>query len=183
MFHSCLLMSVPSIAKEAPGLTGKSMLEIMPAEVKYHIFSYLPQETLHCLLLKSPALSEEAAFCLYHSPKFHTTYRFAQFVTTVSHSRPYADMVREFELSDRMSNGFASWQEWKYRDIPLYAAAAPPKQLGAPKTKAYSGTHPGANRLFNQTSSSMPVGLVVHVVAACRHIRSRSPTFCLDRNC
>ena len=36
-------------------------------------------------------------------------------------------MVHVFELSDRTeaedrANGFASWREWKYRKIPLYAA-------------------------------------------------------------
>ena len=119
-------MFVSSAAEEEARPMNKPMLEILPSEVKDHIFSYLPQETLHCLLLTSPALSEEAAIRLYHSPEFRTTYRFAQFTTTVSHSRRYADMVRVFELSDRTeaedrANGFASWREWKYREIPLYA--------------------------------------------------------------
>ncbi len=163
-------------AEEAMGPTGKPMLEKMPSEIKDLIFSYLPQEMLYCLLLSSPALSEEAANLLYLGPKFRTTYRFAQFVTTVSHSRRYADMVRVFELSDRKeaenrANGFASWREWKYREIPLYAAAAPPSQLMEPKTAKYKGTHPSKNHLFNKTSVSLPVGLLVHVLAACRNIR------------
>ena len=155
------------------------MLEIIPSEVKDHIFSYLPQESLYCLLLTSPALSEEATIQLYHTPVFQTTYRFAQFVTTVSHSRRYADMVRVYELSDRKdaenhANGFASWQEWRYREIPLYAARPPPKQLIEPKTRPYKGTHPGFNDLFNKTNICMPVGFIVHVLAACRNIRLRS---------
>ena len=164
------------------------MLENIPSEVKDHIFSYLPQESLYCLLLSSSALFEEAAICLYYSPLFRTTYRFAQFVTTVSHSRRYADMVRVYELSDRKDaenhiNGFASWREWRYRETPLYAARSPPKQVIEPKTKAYKGTHPGFNHLFNKTNTCMPVGLVVHVLAACRNIRSRflvlrPQTFC-----
>ena len=182
-------MSVSSAAEEAMGLTGKPMLEIIASEVKDHIFSYLPQETLFCLLLTSPALSEEAAILLYHSPKFFTTYRFAQFVTTVSHSRRYADLVRVFELSDRKeaedrANGFASWREWKYREIPLYAAQAPPKQLMEPKKKTYKGTHPGTNYLFNKTGGGvMPIGSVVHTLAACRNIRLCSLTFYLDIFC
>lgn len=181
-------MSLSSAAEEAIGPNGKPVLETIASEVKYHIFSYLPQETLYCLLLSSPALSEEAAILLYHSPKFRTTYRFAQFVTTVSHSRRYADMVRVFDLSDRKeaedrANGFASWREWKYREIPLYAAQAPPKQLMEPKKKIYKGTHPGANYLFNKTSVSMPVGLVIHVLAACRNIRLRPLAFRLDTIC
>lgn len=169
-------MSASLATKEAMGAKGKPMLEIIASEVKDYIFSYVPQETLYCLLLTSPALSEDAAILLYHSPKFRTTYRFAQFVTTVSHSRRYADMVRVFQLSDRKdaedrANRFATWREWKYREIPLYAAKAPPKELMEPKKKAYKGTHPGTNCLFNKASVSMPVGLVIHVLVACRNIR------------
>ena len=169
-------MFVSSAAEGMPGCTGEPMLEIIPSEVKDHIFSYLPQETLYCLLLTSPALSEEAAIRLYHSPIFRTTYRFAQFVTTVSHSRRYASMVRVFQLSDRKetedrANGLACWQEWRYREIPLYAARPPPNELIGPKPKAYNGTHPGNNDLLSRTSVSMPVGPVVHVLAACRNIR------------
>ena len=102
-------------------------------------------------------------------------YRFAQFVTVVSRSRRYADMVLMFKLSDRkddLINGLATWREWRYREVPLYAAAAPPKRICKPKTKAYTGSHPGINLLFNGTTrSSMPVGLVVHAVIACRNIR------------
>lgn len=169
-------MSASLATKEAMGPNGKPMLETIASEVKDYIFSYVPQETLYCLLLTSPALSEDAAILLYHSPKFRTTYRFAQFVTTVSHSRRYADMVRVFQLSDRKdaedrANKFATWREWKYREIPLYAAKAPPKELMEPKKKAYKGTHPGTNCLFNKGSASMPVGLVIHVLVACRNIR------------
>ena len=155
------------------------MLESIASEVKDHIFSYLPQESLYCVLFTSSALFEEAATVLYHSPKFRTTYRFAQFVTTVSHSRHYADMVRLFELSDpkeaeNRAHGFASWQEWKYREIPLYAAQAPPTQLMEHKEKTYNCKHPGTNYLFNRTNVAMPIGLVVQVLAACQNIRSRS---------
>ena len=172
-------MFVSSAAKEAKEPTGKSMLETLPSEVKDHIFSYLPHETLYSLLFTGSALSEAAAIQLYRRPRYRTTYRFAQFVTTVSHLRHYANMVRVFELSDRSgaqdrANGFASWREWKYRDKPFYAAQAPPKQLLEPQKKAYNGAHPGANHLFNRMDVSMPVGLVVQVLAACRHIRSCS---------
>ena len=116
-------MAVSSAAKEAMGSTGKPMLESVASEVKDHIFSFLPQQSLYLLLLTGPALSEEAAIALYHSPKFRTTYRFAQFVTTVSHSSRYANMVRVFELSDRKEpenrvNELASWREWQYREKP-----------------------------------------------------------------
>ena len=181
-------MSGSSAAKEAMGSTGKPILESVASEVKDHIFSYLPEEALYCLLLTSPALFEEAAIALYHSPKFRTTYRFAQFVTTVSHSRRYANMVRVFKLSDRKeaehrANGFASWREWQYRETPLYRAQAPPKQLTVPEKIPYKGIHPGINSLFNKTNFFMPVGSVVHVLAACRNIRLRSLAFRLDTIC
>ena len=171
-------MSGSSVTGPSPRPMDTPMLEFISSEVKDHIFSYLPQDSLYCLLLTSPALSEEATVRLYYSPVFRTTYRFAQFVTTVSHSRRYADMVRVYELSDRKeaenhANGFASWQEWRYRGTSLYAARPPPKQLIEPKTRSYKGTHPGFNDLFSQTNFCMPVGLVVHVLAACRKIRLR----------
>lgn len=186
--QSYLIMSVSSAAEEMMGPTIKPMLETIASEVKDHIFSYLPQETLYCLLLTSAALSEGAAVLLYHSPKFRSTYRFAQFVTTVSHSRHYADMVRVLKLSDRKeaehrANGFARWWEWKYREIPMFAAQPPPKQLREPKKKTYNGTHPGANFSFNKTNISMPVGFVIHVLAACRNIRLHPKAFSLDKVC
>ena len=181
-------MSVSSTADEAMEFTSRPMLEDVASEVKDHIFSYLPQETLCCLLLASPALNDAAAMRLYHSPKFRSTYRFAQFVTTVSHSRHYADMVRVLKLSDRKeaedrANGLASWWEWKYRDIALYAAQAPPKHLLLPKKQPYTGTHPGANYLFNKTHIAVPVGFVVHVLAACRNIRLHSKAARPDAVC
>lgn len=167
-------MSVSSAAKEAMGFTGKPMLESVASEVKDHIFSFLPQKSLYHLLLTGPALSEDAAIALYHSPKFRTTYRFAQFVTSVSHSSRYANMVRVFELSDRKESEnrldlLASWREWQYRDRPLYRAQAPPTV-----PNRYKGNHPVMNCFFNRTNLSLPIGSVVHVLAACRNIRSRS---------
>ena len=172
-------MSVSSVSEGLPRSTGRPVLEMIPSEVKDLIFRYLPQQSLYCLLLTSPALCEEATSRLYHRPVFRTTYRFAQFVTTVSHSKRYADMVRVCELSDckdaeNHANGFASWQEWRYRGVPLYAARPSPKQLIEPKTRPYEGTHPGFNDLFKKTNVCMPVGFVVHVLAACRKIRLRS---------
>ena len=177
-------MSVSSVAKEGMRPKDRPMLETIASEVKDQIFSYLPQETLYCLLHVSPALSEEAAVLLYYSPKFRTTFRLAQFVTTVSHSRRYADMVRVFRVSDHKeaenhAHGFASWREWKYREIPLYAAL-----FTGPKKNACTGAHPGANDLFNRTNASMPVGLVVHVLASCRNIRQVTvPGFALRHGC
>ena len=164
------------------------MLEIIPSEVRDHIFFYLPQESLYCLLLTSSVLAEGAISRLYFSPIFQTTYRFAQFATTVSHSRRYADMVRVYELSDRKdaenhANGFASWREWRCRGLPLYAARPPPKRLIEPKTRPYKGTHPGFNDLFNKTNICMPVGFVIHVLAACRKIRLRSYVLRLETIC
>ena len=95
-------------------------LETLPFEIKDQIFSYLPQADQHNLLLTSPSLTEVISIKLYHKPEFPTTYRFAQFVTTVSHSKRFANMVKILDVpgpdnpwSDRME--LASWREWKYR--------------------------------------------------------------------
>lgn len=93
-------------------------IESLPAELLDHVCSYLPQKKLYNLTRTTKALSEAAAINLYHKPRFVSSYRFAQFVTTVSHSRRYAEMVRQFGLWDHAlvgeeSDELASWMEWK----------------------------------------------------------------------
>ncbi len=154
-------------------------LESLPSEIKDQIFSYLTQKKLYALLLTSTALSEAAAMNLYKAPRFSSTYRFAQFVTTVSHSRHYAGMVRSFGLwdsheDDHRIEELAGWMEWKYRSVPLYAARPPQAQ---PRVQARiiskSATHPRCNQFLRKSSCNMgiPVGAIVHVLTACRNLR------------
>lgn len=154
-------------------------LESLPREMMDHIFSYLSQKKLHALLLTSTALSEAAALNLYRAPKFSSSYRFAQFVTTVSHSRRYAGMVRSFCLwdshqDDNRIDELAGWMEWKYRSVPLYAARPPQaQQRGQARKMSKTATHPRCNQFLRKSTCNLgiPVGAIVHVLAACRNIR------------
>ena len=144
--------------------SSQAALESLPFEIKDQIFSYLPQADLHNLLFTSPSFIEAITIELYHNPTFPTTYRFAQFVTTVSHSKRYADMVKILDIrvpvnpwidkSDR-----ATWREWKYRDQPLYAAQYRPHPTRCPF-------------MIFEEDNVLPIGAVVHVLMACQNIRS-----------
>ena len=151
-------------------------LENLPSEIKDQIFSYMPQDDLHNLLFTSPSLTEAIIINLYNKPKFVSTYRFAQFVTTVSHSKRYADMVKILEIpgpdnpwSDK--SDWASWREWKYRDQPLYAARSP--SLFGAKCNRWYRSHPIRCPFMRfENSNVLPIGAVVHVLTACQNIRS-----------
>ena len=154
----------------------QAALENLPFEIKDQIFSYLPQADLHNLLLTSPSLTEAISIKLYHKPEFPTTYRFAQFVTTVSHSKRFANMVKIFDVpgpdnawSDRMD--LASWREWKYRDEPLYAAQ-PPKLYPENLDDCYRSHPTRCSFLRVEDDYVVPTGAVIHVLMACQNIRS-----------
>lgn len=152
-------------------------LETSPPEIKDQIFSHLWQEYFYALNLVSPALSGVAAVHLYRSPVFRTTYRFARFVSTVSHSRRYADMVWSFKLLKRLDEEtctgcLARWIEWKYKDTTLYAARTSLLQqfrkLGA---QAGWDTHPERNQLLKMWYGTVAVGSIVQILVACRNLR------------
>lgn len=162
-------------------------LGTLPPEIQTNICAHLKQRSLLSLTLTSPAVSGVAIAQLYHTPKFRSTYRLAQFVHTVSHSPRYADLVRTFNLwdnneDDNITNDFASWMEWKYRSVPLYAARpAPrdipephPKRISDPPRKRYEGTHPACNRRLckPQYLKSVPLGATLHILTACKNLRS-----------
>ena len=148
-------------------------LETLPTEVVVQIFSHLTQDLLHTLVTISPALSEVAAVFLYRCPKFRSTYRFAQFVTTVSHSSTYANMVRVFELPAYLkdeigADKYARWIEWKYRTVDLYAAKRVPYKPGW-------SIHPTCNPFLNREIGTVPIGALLHVLTACVNLRLRCP--------
>src|SRR5438046_1328500 len=101
--------------------TPLAKLDALPAEILDEILSYLPQQALRSLLLTNKQFVDAAAIAIYQCPKFASTYRFAQFVSTVSHGKHYADMVRELDLSSFGDPGntldedepVAGWREWK----------------------------------------------------------------------
>ena len=170
-------------------ITPVSSLDTLPSEIQDQIFADLPQRTLHDLTLTSTAFVEAAAAALYSSPKFATTYRFAQFVTTVVHSRRFAEMVRNFSLADFGQSGgenvpVAGWREWKYRTEPLYSIPRPgdlnteptntmnERRLTHVNLDSYR-SHPRSSPFLKQYSMSqdVPVGAIIHVLKACPRIK------------
>ena len=152
-------------------------LEFLPPEIKASIFSLLSQEALHTLIFVSPALSETAAMYLYHNPIFKSTYRFAQFISTVSRSGRHAAMVRKLEVYDSFEydSGMGSnarWIEWKYRDVPLYAAEPPPQRTFESVQSASLSTHPRRNPFLAHCYDNLPMGSIVQALAACINLRS-----------
>lgn len=150
---------------------ARPTLEAMPSEIQDTITSFLPQHSLHTLMLMSPALSEAAAISLYRCPTFTSTYRLAQFVTTVSHTRHYADMVRTLSLDDRKwrkdsKNQLAGWREWKYRSLSFFAALSPSQHA-----TTSSGIHPRHNRMLPDACGDVPFGALFHLCAVCKNIR------------
>ena len=169
--------STGSKGRQPRGPFPQAALENLPLEIKDQILSYLPRADLYNLLLTSPSLNslnEAITLRIYHKPEFPTTYRFAQFVTTVSHSKRYADMVKILDISELYNTWteFATWKEWKYRDQPLYAAR-PPLPLLANRNCCYL-SHPtrGPSTMYEDVSV-LPTGAVVHVLLACQNIRFR----------
>ncbi|KAK9468996.1 hypothetical protein V1512DRAFT_258383 [Lipomyces arxii] len=100
-------------------------LDTLPIEILDEVSKYLPQESLLAMVKTCKSIAASAYVYLYQSPKFTSTYRFAQFVSVISHDRTLASYVRSLDLST-IENGlrgnvvYASWRDWKYRNEPLY---------------------------------------------------------------
>ena len=153
----------------------RSRLVAMPAEIKSHINYYLSQIELHHLALSSSALFEAAAIRLYQCPRFSSTYRIAQFVTTVLHSEFYASLVRELKLHHskftlNKARSLAGWREWKYRSVQLYAGKPPKAGLDVYTSQVYS--HPKSNSRLDDSSMDVPLGALIHLSAACKNLKS-----------
>ncbi len=186
--------SVRSYSSSTPSRKRKytpiPTLGALPPEILDQIFSYLPQETLHTLLLTSSVLTEAAVIAMYDRPKFVSTYRFAQFVHTVTHARSYADMVRCLDISmfgmeEDAEKPLAGWREWKYRSEPLYsiqkedtvtsASSSPqraPSMSPEPGAPFYA-SHPRSNTFLKQWSMcrDVPMGAIIHVLEACKRLK------------
>ncbi|KAK9350693.1 hypothetical protein V1523DRAFT_418981 [Lipomyces doorenjongii] len=109
-------------------------LDTLPLEVLDEICSSLPQQALLSTVSTCKSLACSAYVYLYQEPHFTSTYRFAQFVSAITHDRTLASYVRCLDLST-IENGLkgnvvlAGWRDWKYRSEPLYW------------TRKYSGHH------------------------------------------
>ncbi|KAH8820405.1 hypothetical protein F5884DRAFT_47442 [Xylogone sp. PMI_703] len=159
-------------------------LSTLPVEILDAVCQHLQQPELHALMLTNSNVSEVAASYLYIKPHFASTYRYAQFVWTVSHRAHYAQMVRELDLSYCWGQGqkdgelvpLAGWREFKYRNHDLYHANRDRLMMGpigVNHQRHLSSSHPPASPLlksFHRTRD-IPVGGLCHVLAACKGLR------------
>ncbi|ODV89185.1 hypothetical protein CANCADRAFT_3818 [Tortispora caseinolytica NRRL Y-17796] len=114
-------------------------LDTLPIEVLSLVCSFLDQPDLYKISLLSRRIAIAATPHLYASPVFLSSYRFAQFTSTVSRDSRLASYVRNLDLPTMFSeesemrlqrglgkpngsakNYFATWRDWKYRTDPLY---------------------------------------------------------------
>ena len=174
-------------ARSHKGPFPQADLENLPLEIKDQILSYLPRADLYNLLLTSSSLislNEAITIKMYHKPDFPSTYRFAQFMTTVSHSRRYADMVKILAIPGLTSawSDLATWREWKYRNQGLFAAG-PPLTRWSPNRGYSCRSHPTpCLAMGGKPVCALPTGAVVHVLTACQNIRSLSQQHYVETN-
>ena len=142
----------------------------MPPEMLDSIFRYLDQHDIVTLCPVHTTISDAALICLYHEPTFPTTYRLAQFVWIVSHCARYGKSVRILvicaSIMEDAPQNMASWWEFKYRDQSLYA----PNFTGEAERQ-----HPKKNQSLScslpQSLGSIPFGMLLQILLACRNIR------------
>ncbi|EWC46005.1 hypothetical protein DRE_04798 [Drechslerella stenobrocha 248] len=155
-------------------------LTSMPCEILDEVFSHLTQKDLHAVLLCNKYLADSAAPALYAAPRFASTYRFAQFVSLITHSPPLANLVRELNLSNIATDvpeelPLAGWRDWKYRNDPLHTirketdfkirkgwkavASAPPPKVAHPLPSPFLTQY--------HTCRDVPIGAVLHIITAC----------------
>jgi len=155
-------------------------LETLPSEILTQIFSYLGQKTLHNLIFCSRRMLEEASYNLYESPKFKTTYRFAQFVTAITHDRHRAWMVKKLDVSNLGKGAgedekpLAGWREWKFRSDPLHTIHRDDIGLSkSGKGGVLKSLHPTPSPFLQRYSliRDIPIGAIIHVLAACPFLR------------
>jgi len=157
-------------------------LSILPLEILTQICSYLPQHALHNLLFFTPSLTSTATTTLYRRPHLVSTYRLAQFFTTILESDTYASKVSiiiikdENEEKDKKVN-LAGWLEWRYRSHGVYGTFTEKATMDEEDEKSLA-RHQGANQFLREWSyrqTYLPVGMVLHVIAACKGLRLGGP--------
>ncbi|KAK6540937.1 hypothetical protein TWF694_008320 [Orbilia ellipsospora] len=159
-------------------------LTSMPCEILDQVFCHLNQKELHAILLCNKYLADSAAPALYATPKFASTYRFAQFVSLITHNSPLANLVREIDLSNIAAEtpedlALAGWRDWKYRNEPLHTIRREDnfklRRSGkvAPPPTPPKGVHPLPSPFLTQyhTCRDVPLGAVMHILIACQRLR------------
>lgn len=138
-----------------------SLLDL-PVELIDDILANLDQKSLFQLLQVSRPISSLTIRHLYFDPKFTSTYRFAQFVTVITHNWEFANYVKVLDLSGitratRPGTGevLAGWRDWKLRSEPLYSTSSAstwPSTMSSSTTTA-SPTNPASNSISFSGSS------------------------------
>jgi len=176
-------ISVGSIASGSRLSCGLSRLILeepasltnIPLELLYTICDHLTTHDLLNLILVCKDMRTDLNPVLYSKPYFSTTYRFAQFVTTISHNRNLAELVQELNLSHfsniEPSSPLAGWREWKFRTEPLYSIAI---GIEVDKQGKEISKHPLAHPLLRKYSTGgadVPLGSLMHIVKSCTQLR------------
>lgn len=104
----------------------KTVLLDLPVELLDDVMAHLDQRSLLALMTVARPVSALAVRHLYFEPLLTTSYRLAQFVTTVTHNLDLALFVKVLDLSKikwatRKDTGevLAGWRDWKLRNNPL----------------------------------------------------------------
>ena len=148
----------------------------LPPEILQQTFGYLDREAWHNITLVHRQLTPSALVLLYQEPQFFSSYRFAQFVTTVATSADHAALVRDLTLKKDSANlvdlcgifdeMLAGWREWKYHGSRVWGP------LPAPAGRTW--THPLAalfSRREDKAKSTIPIGALIQVLTACVNLR------------
>lgn len=135
------LASVRRIFRSTHHLHPHKDINSLPHEIMSKIVSHLDQRDVTMCLYVNKNMYSTAVRQLYKEPFFSSTYRFAQFVTQVSHNDELASYVQKLDLST-IRPGFesdeddsaifenepieddavlAGWRDWKLRGDPLYS--------------------------------------------------------------
>jgi hypothetical protein len=149
----------------------------IPTELVHVIVDFLPRADLLNFVCVNRQLHSDTIMLLYSKPYFTSTYRFAQFVTTVSHNSRLAELVRGLDLSHishlPKNTHLAGWREWKYRSESLYTVyPVQDKESNNPDRPVHK--HPRAHPLLLKYSTGghdIPLGSLMHVLKACTHLR------------
>lgn len=159
------------ITEEPASLTN------IPVELVHAIAQHLSRLDVLNLNCTSKQMYAETIMLLYTRPYFASTYRYAQFVTTISHNQRLACLVRELYLSPFAKipmNELAGWREWKYRTEALYTLYPNNDAPDNNNSEHIYVNHPLAHPLLLKYSPGVhdvPLGSLLHIVKSCPHLR------------
>lgn len=116
---------IPTVIKIKPSF------ERLPIEIQYHIFSFLNKDELLVTLTVSSHFYKLSKKFLYKNVEFHSTFRFAQFITILRINNKLGNLLETVDLSTLKSetetnaafddtDELAGWRDWKYFKNPLY---------------------------------------------------------------